>query len=393
MTNSAERRRFGRTERVLHSAAFAGGPMAVLDFLLPLYAGAVLAATPGEAGVLVAVCALAALLARPLSGSLADRGNKLVVAAAGAVVQAGALAGFALGGGLLPAYAMAALSGIGGALFWVGVRSWVGDRSDGDDGRGFGRLLSFEGTGQLVAYVLCFTVLEDLGYPAVFALGAASALIAAVLLGSATGGTGVAAPQTPQEPAPARAVLPFLVICGVTAALEAAMALLLLLHLQTAHHYGPYAIASALAPGFIAFILVPSIAHRVVARIGKRQAVMLALLAGALVTGVLAAAPEPWVLSVVWIVAAAALGIAIPAEQSAVSEGAGTRMGRRIGHYESAQLAGVTAGSAAIGVLYQTSGIALSGTALAVALAVTAATVPLAWRSLSSTAAAPDTGG
>ncbi|MEB3371616.1 MFS transporter [Saccharopolyspora mangrovi] len=392
MTNSAERRRFGRTERVLHSAAFAGGPMEVLDFLLPLYSGAVLAATPGEAGALVAVCALAALVARPLSGALVDRGNELVVAAAGAVVQAGALAGFALSGGLLPAFAMAALSGVGGALFWVGVRSWIADRSGDDDARGFGRLLSFEGTGELIAYVVCFTMLEDLGYPAVFVLGATSVLIAAVLLGSAARG-GEKGPQPQEESASPKDVLPFLVICGVTAALEAAMSLLLLLHLQTAHHYGPYAIASALAPGFIAFILVPSVAHRVVARIGKRSAVMLALLASALVTGVLAAAPEPWVLTVVWVFAAAALGIAIPAEQSAVSERAGGRVGRRIGHYETAQLAGVTVGTAAIGFVYQTSGITLSGTVLAVGLAATAATVPFAWRSLNSTAAAPDTSG
>ncbi|MDI2031393.1 MFS transporter [Saccharopolyspora sp. TS4A08] len=392
MTTSSDRPRFGREERVLHASAFASGPMEVLDFLLPLYAGAVLAAAPGQSGALVAVCALAALVTRPLSGHLADRLNELVVAAAGAVLHAAALAGFALSGGLPAAFAMAALTGIGSAFFWVGVRSWIGGRSGGDDGRGFGRLLSFEGTGQLIAYVICFTMLEDLGYPAVFALGAVSALLAAVLLGFTARGDDPR-PPAPSDPVSTRDLLPFLVICGVTAALEAAMSLLLLLHLQTAHHYGPYAIASALAPGFIAFVLVPNIAHRVLARIGKRTAVMAALLASALVTGVLAAAPEPWVLSVVWIFAAAALGIAIPAEQSAISERAGARIGTRLSHYESAQLAGVAAGTAAIGALYQAAGIAVSGAVAAVALAITAAAVPVAWRSLTATTALRDTSG
>ncbi|SFS65877.1 MFS transporter [Saccharopolyspora flava] len=390
MSNTADRPRFGREERVLHSAAFASGPMEVLDFLLPLYAGAVLAAAPGQAGALVAVCALAALLTRPLSGHLADRVNELLVAAAGAVLHAAALAGFALSIGLPAAFAMAALTGVGSGLFWVGVRSWIGARAGDDDGRGFGRLLSFEGTGQLIAYIICFTMLEDLGYPAVFALGAASALIAAAMLGFTARG-GDPRPPAPSDPVSTRDLLPFLGICGVTAALEAAMGLLLLLHLQTAHHYGPYAIASALAPGFIAFILVPNIAHRVLTRIGKRTAVMAALLASALVTGVLAAAPEPWVLSVVWIFAAAALGIAVPAEQSAISERAGARIATRLSHYESAQLAGVAAGTAAIGALYQAAGIAVSGAVAAVALAITAAAVPVAWRSLTSAAALRDT--
>ncbi|MGW1680389.1 MFS transporter [Saccharopolyspora sp. NPDC002376] len=385
MTKSAERQRFGQTERVLYSTAFASGPMEVLEFLLPLYSGAVLGASPAEVGALVAVCAIAALLTRPLCGSLADRTNKVAVAAVGAFLHAGSLLGFALSGGLAPAFVMAALSGIGGAFFWVGVRSWIGARSDSDDARGFGRLLSFEGTGALIAYVLCFITLEDLGYPAVFALGAVSGLIAAVLLGLAVRGAGDPAPideSLPEDRTTAKQLLPFLGICGVTAALEAGMGLLLIMHLQLEHHYGPYQIASVLAPGFIAFIVVPNVAHHVLARLGKRTAVMLSLLTSALVTGVLATAPEPWVIGLVWILSASALGIALPAEQAAVAERAGAQVGRRISYYESAQLAGVAVGTGVVGVLYENAGIAITGAVAAGALVLSAAAVPLAWRSL-----------
>ncbi|WP_433873581.1 MFS transporter [Saccharopolyspora sp. CA-218241] len=395
MTDSADRQRFPRSERVFYSAAFAGGPMEVLEFILPLYSGAILGASPAEIGALVAVCAVAALVTRPLCGILVDRANKIAVAAAGALLHAGSLIGFAWVGGLAPAFAMAALSGIGGSFFWVGVRSWVGAESD-PDGRGFGRLLSFEGTGALIAYVLCFVALEDLGYPAVFALGAASGVVAAVLLGftvRAAAGKPLPEQDRPGEDRPAaKGLLPFLVVCGVTAALEAGMSLLLILHLQTEHQYGPYEIASVLAPGFIAFIVVPNFAHHVLARLGKRTAVVLALLASALVTGALATEPEPWVLGLVWILAAAALGIALPAEQSAVADRAGARIGQRISYYETAQLAGVAAGTAGVGALYQSAGIAITAAAAAVGLALTAAVVPRAWRALTTEAASPARG-
>ncbi|MFB9568608.1 MFS transporter [Saccharopolyspora hordei] len=393
MTTSADRQRSSRAERVLYSTAFASGPMEVLEFLLPLYSGAVLGASPAEVGALVAVCSIAALVTRPVSGALADRTDKLAVAALGALLHAGALLGFALSGGLLPAFAMAALSGVGGAFFWVGVRSWTGAQSGSDDARGFGRLLSFEGTGALVAYVLCFVALEDLGYPAVFALGAGSALVAAVLLGSTVRGAdrGASADEPlPEDRTAVRTLLPFLGVCGVTAALEAGMALVLIMHLQLEHHYGPYQIASVLAPGFIAFIAVPSVAHHVLARLGGRTAVVLSLLASALVTAVLATSPEPWVLGLVWILSAGALGIALPAEQAAVAGGAGARVGRRISYYESAQLAGVAVGTGAVGVLYERAGIALTGAAAAVALELSAAAVPLAWRALTPTAPTED---
>ena len=56
-----------RGRRILDSAALASGAEQVVDFVLPLFAGAHLGLSPGQTGVLVAVEQLVAFLARPVA--------------------------------------------------------------------------------------------------------------------------------------------------------------------------------------------------------------------------------------------------------------------------------------------------------------------------------------
>ncbi|WP_075298009.1 MULTISPECIES: MFS transporter [unclassified Pseudonocardia] len=375
------------TNRVLNAAAAIGGPAEVLEFLLPLWAGSVLGAGPAQVGLLVATGALAALLARYPLGHLADRADRLVLAAVGAGGAAVALAGLALveatGAGIGPAFVVAALSGAAGAATGVGIRSWLADRHGGDVDA-YGVLLTAESQGAGLGYVVAFVLLGQLGYPPIYVLGAAACLLGGGLLVAARSET----PARPQVRATAPTRRPsgplnrFLVLCGVTAAAETAVVLLLLLHLQNGERLGVYEIAYALAPGLLAFIVVPRYASGLSRRAGPGPVVACALLVAASFGVVLATGPGVVPLSAAWTVAAAALAAALPVEQSLVARSSPDRLGVAMSRYESAQLVGATAGSAGAGLMYEAGGALLPGVAAAAVLVVSGAAAPALVRAL-----------
>lgn len=86
-----------RQERALSSAVYLSGAGEVVDFLLPLFAGAAMRLTPAQIGLLMAVELTVSLVMRPVAGSLADRFERRSLAAVGAlrssVVPAGRLRG------------------------------------------------------------------------------------------------------------------------------------------------------------------------------------------------------------------------------------------------------------------------------------------------------------
>ncbi|WP_432068785.1 MFS transporter [Streptomyces sp. C10-9-1] len=373
--------------RVLSAAMFASAPAEVLDFLLPLWAGSTLKAGASVVGALVAVEAVLSLLVRPLAGELSDRFEQRRVAAAGAGLYALSFAGYALADSVPLAFVASAVGGAGGALFWVGLRAWTGQRS-GNHTNAYGRLLSAEGQGAFVGYLVAFSLLERSGYRPLFWLGCAACAYATVALlqGTGCGGTGTVArtarTRGPQGRALPRRLLPLMVVSAVTAAAEAGLWMLLLLRLQGDLELTPNEIAMVFAPGFVVFILLPEHTHHLTDRLGRVPTMVLSFAASTLFAAGLAVAATPVAIAVLWAVAAACFAAQIPVEQATVAAAADGQVGRGMGLYESARLAGVVAGPALMGVLYEELGWAAACLSAACVSLLGALVVPYAIRVL-----------
>ncbi|MFB6562482.1 MFS transporter [Streptomyces sp. NPDC056400] len=371
--------------RVLSAALFASAPAEVLDFLLPLWAGSTLSAGASVVGALIAFEAALSLLVRPLAGELADRFDQRRVAAAGAGLYALSFAGYALADSLAVAFVAAGLGGAGGALFWVALRAWTGQRAqDGDGTSAYGKLLSAEGQGAFVGYLVAFSLLERGGYPLLFWLGSAACAVAAgsLLRGPRQERVRAATERRERRGAAERRLLPLMVVSAVTAAAEAGLWMLLLLRLQADLGLSPNAIALVFTPGFVVFVLLPTHAHRLTDRLGRTPTMVASFAASALFAAGLAVVSTPPAIAVLWTVAAACFAAQIPVEQATVAAASGGRIGRAMGLYESARLAGVVVGPLVMGLLYEEAGWVAACAAAAATSVLGALVVPYAVRTL-----------
>ncbi|MFJ8631606.1 MFS transporter [Streptomyces sp. NPDC093568] len=367
--------------RVLTAAALGSAPMEVLDFLLPLWAGSELKAGASAVGALIAVEAVLSLVVRPLAGELSDRFDPRRVAAAGAALYALSFAGYAVADALWTAFVAAGLGGVGGALFWVALDTWTGRRTAGNGTAAYGKLLSVSGQGAFAGYLIAFTVLERGGYRPLFWLGCAACAVAAVLLmagpSEAAGKADAGEPSGAAAGAagPSRRLLPLMALAAVTAGAEAGLWMLLLLQLQGEYGLTPTEVALVFAPGFVVFILLPEHAHRITDRVGRSWTMGVSFTAAALFAAGLAVISAPVAVAVLWTLVAACFAAQIPVEQATVAAVAGGRLGRAMGRYESARLAGVLVGPPLLGTVSEAWGWAaacLTSAAVSAAAAVAA---------------------
>lgn len=368
-----------RRRASLLAAALVGGSADVLDFLLPLWAGAALGATPAQIGALVAVELACSFLARPLAGRLADTRERTRVAAAGAALYAASCLAYALAPHLAVAFAAAAAGGVGGALLWVAVRAITAERLATDDGA-FAGLFATVAFASWFFWVPALLLLPVLGYRGVFAaLGAACAAgSAALLLGPRRSRP---APDDDARGA-ARRLLPLLAVAGLTSVAESGIGLLLLLHLQRAFDLEVYQIALVLLPGGIALTVLPGHLHRATARIGRRAVYAAAMLGSAGFAAGLALAPGPVAIAVLWVLAGVAWAAVAPIHDAAVTQLSGTRTGRGMSLLGNASLAGGAVGSALAGALYGSASWPVACLALAAVVALGAVAGPWALRAL-----------
>ena len=337
------------------AAALTRGPVEVLDFLLPLWAGASLGASPAQVGLLTAVETLTSFAARPIAGVLADRFDRGRLASVGAAIYACSFVLYAVTPGLALAYPAAVLGGVGGALFWVALRARVGEGL-ADDDAAYAKLFAAEGTGTWIAFVAAMTLVTRVDYRGVFAIAGGACLVAAVVLGRRDGVRPVDRGRTPGLRQVGQRMRPMLVLVAVTATAETGVALLLLLHLQRGHQLELGEIAAVFLPGFIVYTVLPEYLHGFVRRFGRTRMLSAAMVASAGFALVLSFAPNPYVIAGLWILSAVAYAVAIPTEQAVVAEAAGLSLGRGMGIYESATLLGATVGALSAGLLYQSDG-------------------------------------
>ncbi|RII86117.1 MFS transporter, partial [Clavibacter michiganensis subsp. insidiosus] len=173
----------------------------------------------------------------------------------------------------------------------------------------------------------------------------------------ATGGAARAAPPVGVDGAVVRELVgrlrPLLAVVTVIGTAEAAIGLLLVLHLQRELGLGPLAIAWVSLPGGIALAVAPPHLHRLTVRFGRTPVLVSAAIAGAAFAGGLAVARDPVTIAVLWILSALALAAILPIEQAALTEASGpARVGRALGLYEATTLLAAALGSLAAGILY-----------------------------------------
>lgn len=337
------------------AAALTRGPADLLDFVVPLWAGLALGLDATAIGLLVALELVVSCAARPLAGWAADRADRRVVAAFGAVIYGLGVAGYALAtdGVVAVAFAAAVVSGVGGSVLWVALRAMVSEQYV-SDATAFASLVSAEETGAWIAFVAGLSALGAVGYTGLFLLSALACLAGAVLVAL------LPAERSRQErsPGPARGLVrrlaPLLgAVVGSTAA-EAGIGIVLLIHLQKHFELGVIEAAWVFLPGAIALAVLPKPLHVVVVRIGRRRALLIAAgLSCAFAVG-LAFAPTPTVIGILWVLSAVAWAIVMPVEQAVVAESTGrSRFGAAMGAYEAAALAGGAVGTALAGIAYE----------------------------------------
>lgn len=374
-----------RERRVLGAAALTTGPAELVDFLLPLWAGAALGLGPTQTGALLAVELALSVVARPVAGILADRYDRRRVAAAGALLYGVSCAGYAtaeLVGRSGVAYGAAALGGLGGALLWVTLRAMAAERLAGDTGV-LARLYAAQERGTWVAFVVGLAAFDRIDYRGAFLGAAGACLLAALALLTAprqvvdarTREGGVRAPSGRLH----RRLGPVLATVALTMAAEATVSLLLVLHLQRGLGLDVVETALVFLPGSLAGALGAGPAHRLVLRVGRRRVLAGASVASAVFAASLAWAPNAVVIAVAWVLVGAAYAAVIPVQQAVVAEVSGEgEVGRGMGLHASAALVGAMLGALAGGALYDTGSWAVACLSAAVVLLAGAVLVPRA---------------
>ncbi len=379
--------------RVLDSATLTSGVAQVIDFALPLFAGAVLGLSPGQTGILIAADQVAALLIRPLAGTVVDRVDRSTVAGAGAGAFAVGCGLYALSTGLPLALIAAVITGAAEAFLWVAIRAIIGERLP-EDSSVFAKLVAAEETGGWLVMIPAIILLSLTGYRWVFAGAAACCLLAVWGLLSERGHrtrvndagldcAEVSSTSLQGLRGVGTKLRPMLVAVMTTMTAEASVSLLLMLHLQRGFHLEVIQIAYVFLPGAIAMSILPPYLHRLVLRFGRRRMLMLGSVSSALFAAGLALAPTPWWIAALWVLSAVAWSVVIPVQQSVIAEATGSmHLGRGLSLYEGACLAGAVIGSLAAGMLYESGSWFLACSVCAVIIALGAVLVPAAVRRL-----------
>ena len=376
-----------RERRTLDSAILTSGTEQVVDFVLPLFAGAVLGLSAWETGLLIAASDLMAFLIRPMAGVVVDRADRAVVAALGAGALAVGCGLYALATGLPLALIAAAVTGGAGAFLWVAIRAIIGERLHADSSV-FAKLVEAEETGGWLVLVPAVVLLSVAGYRWVFVGIALCCLVAAEELFRSRRQEDPSADDVALAGADlssvslrdlGRSLRPMLLVIVATMTAEAAISLLLILHLQRGFGLVAVEVAYIFLPGAIAMSVLPTFLHRVVVRLGRRTMLMLGSVASALFALGLAFAPSPPWIAALWVLSAVAWSVVIPVQQAVVAEAAGrAHLGRGLSLYEAACLAGAFLGSLAAGLLYESGGLFLVCIVCAIVILSGAALIPAA---------------
>lgn len=180
MTSTSQR--LGRPFAVLcGSSLFFYLSMQVLLPVMPLYAAS-LGGREAHVGLIVGVFAFAAMLLRPVAGHLADRIGRRPLVVAGAAIFALSALGYGAVGSLLGLLALRLFHGVGMGLHPTAASVVVADLAPPEQrGRAMGLFGLTATTGMAFGPYVGIEVLRRWGFPAIFGLSAAGAMLSVLL--------------------------------------------------------------------------------------------------------------------------------------------------------------------------------------------------------------------
>nr|WP_228512761.1 MFS transporter [Clavibacter sp. VKM Ac-2872] len=350
---------------MLRSVTLISGAGQVIEFVLPLYAADGLGLSAAWTGLLLGAALIAAFLVRPLAGVAVDRVDRHTIAAASAVILAAAYVLLATADSFVVALVSAVIGRAASTFLWIAFRAMAAGRSSTEP-RASSRMLRAEDLGSWLVLAPAVGLVSLVGFEAALAAAAACALGGAVVLVRMR--TVQRAPRAESLPIGElmlgdrrtaltrklkRDLRPVLLAVLLIGAAEAAMSLLLLMHLQRHLGLSPLALAVTVLPSLLALTVAPQNVRTLTIRYGRRRMIWCALAAHVVCAVGLAVSREPTMIAALWALSAVGLSALLPIEQTIVAAVAGTRrVGRAFGLYETVALLGAGAGALFAGVLF-----------------------------------------
>lgn len=348
-----EGRSSARQRSAVLAAATVGGSADVLDFLLPLWAGAALGASPSQVGMLVSLELAISLVGRPIAGWLADHRERSRVAASGAFLCGVGCFGYVLASGMEVAFAASAATGAGGALLWVAVRAITAERLPEDD-RAFVLLFSRVALFGWLVWIPAMLLLPAWGFRPLFAAFGLMCFFGAIglLLPGRRSALPFGIPKV-RGGGEVRRLWPILVAVGLMSIAEAGSSLLVILHLQITTDLDVFQIALVFLPGGVALTLLPGPLHRLTRRWGRRAVYAAGAGASSVCAAGLSLDPTPPVIAALWVLASASWAALTPVNEAVVAEvSSSERAGHGMSVLGSAALAGGAVGAVSTASLY-----------------------------------------
>lgn len=390
-------------------------PFGFMSFILPIY-GEAIGASATAIGGLFSVFSVMTLVLRPVVGYSLDRWGRRPFLLTGVCLYAVTMLTFAAAANYTGLLVARALQGVASAAMWLAVYGIVSDVSPAEHrGQNYGAMQQRANAGGLYGAVLGFLVLmavqHSIGAPrtplamqaafGLYFLVSLYALAQAVRapetrhLRRATGSAAQPeAPPASEKPrlatvADRRLFTPrYLGILGgvlLTSTGYGMLAPLMMIYLMAKTGASIMELGLAYLPAGLVWAALPERAGRVADRHGRRRFIILGLLTSAAVALVVPASTRLWPLAIIWAAEAAALSLAVPAEQAVISDltGADVR-GQAYGFYDAAYAIGFTLGPLLGGWLFDHASHAAPFYADALILLMAAAVIAVALRGFSS---------
>ena len=396
-------------------------PFGFMGFILPIY-GEAIGASATAIGVLFSVFSVMTLVLRPVVGYSLDRWGRRPFLLAGVSLYAVTMLTFAAAANYTGLLLARTVQGIASAAMWLAVYGIVSDISPAERrGQNYGAMQQRANAGGLYGATLGFIVLllvqHATGAPqtplaiqaafglyfviSLYAVAKAvrvpetarlrSAVDAAVTVQEELAEGRVATDQ-PCAVSPVRASSPDRRLFGpryvgllggvlLTSTGYGMLAPLMMIYLMAKTGASIVELGLAYLPAGVVWAALPEKAGQIADRRGRRKFMILGLLTSAAVALIVPASTRLWPLAIVWAAEAAALSLAIPAEQAVVSDltGADVR-GQAYGYYDAAYATGFTLGPLLGGWLFDQVGHAAPFYANALILLVASAVIAVALR-------------
>lgn len=391
-------------------------PFGFMSFMLPIY-GETIGASATAIGALFSVFSAMTLLLRPLVGYALDRWGRRPFLLAGVSLYAVTMLTFAAAANYTGLLLARTLQGIASAAMWLAAYSITSDISPAEHrGQNYGAMQQKANEGGLYGAALGFLVLllvqHSLRVPrtslpiqaafllyflvSLYALAQATRVPETLHLHPAHGAAGPP-PQAGASRSPAPST------CAATAGMRlfsprylgllsgvlltsigyGMLAPLMMIYLMTKTGASIVELGLAYLPAGLVWATLPEKAGQIADHHGRRKFMILGLLTSAAVALIVPASTRLWPLAIIWAAEAAALSLAIPAEQAVVSDltGADVR-GQAYGYYDAAYATGFTLGPLLGGWLFDRVGHAAPFYADALILLVAATVIAIALRGL-----------